>query len=243
VAADIYELLGIFRTMAKDAYGLQEITMGKGDPKTETLGESTMVEAYSSLRMRNYLKTFEDSFIIPLYQMRNQINMNFLDQNYVYGIIGEGAIEWRTIDPARIRASVDFICESSTREANRAVMVEQLLRLIQLAPAAIQNGQPVRIDKMMKELCEIGFTMKKEKINDFYPMLRLEEQGAIDVDRIMVEVALFNLGVQAGNVPPGTPAPGQGAPTPGQNMPRPTTESEAVQSANQKAQPSVRQTM
>lgn len=243
IAPAVYEYLGMLRQMAKDAYGLQDITSGKGDPNTETLGESTMVEMYSSLRMRDYLKTFEDSYIIPLYQMRNQINMNFLDQEYVYGIIGEGAIEWRTIEPARIRASVDFICESSTREANRAVMVSQLLHLIKLSPLSIQNGMPVRIDKMMKELCELGFTMKKEKVNEFYPMLRLEEQGVLDIDRIMVEVALFNLGVQAGGVPAGGSAPGQGTPAPGQSMPRPMSESEATQSANQEGQPQVRETM
>jgi hypothetical protein len=226
LAQDFYKLLAIFRQWAQDASGLQDSTLGKADASVETLGEAHMIDAKASLRMRDYLKAFEDTFIRPVYAIRNQVNMDFLDQEYVYGIVGESAIEWRTITPQQIRANVDFLCEASTRESNRAVQTQQMLEMIQLAPAAMSAGQPTRIDKMIYDLAQIGFSMKEQDVEKYFPLIQAEKQG-LDIDQLYVQMALMQLGA-------GPMGPGGMAPPPGQELPQPNTEAEAITQANQK---------
>ena len=196
VAKDIYLLLDMFKQMSQDASGQQEITKGQGDPAAATFGEANIVAQTASLRMRDYLKTFEVTFIQPLYQMRNQIDANFIDTEYAYSVIGESGLEWVQIDPAQIRAGVDFICEASTRETNRAVLVQQILQLIQLAPVAMQMGQPIRIDKMIQQLCETGFSWSRQKTEEILPLLKVERQGLVDIDAMLVQNAMLGMAMQ-----------------------------------------------
>ena len=182
VAGDIYNLLNIFKQARQDQGGLQDAVIGKGDPNAETLGEARQVLSHASLRMRDYLKTFEGSYVQPLYHMRNDINTEFITEKYVFRIIGEKGVEWRTVSPQSIRSPVDFICESSTRETNRTVVTQQMLQMIDasmtLATSQIP-GQPVRIDFMLADLAESGFGLSEDKIKKYFPALALEDEGVV----------------------------------------------------------------
>ena len=242
VAKDLFTLLAMFRQMAQDASGLQDTTLGRGDPNAETLGEANMVVMQASLRMRKYLKTIEDTFLIPLWSMRNQVNIDFIDQEYAYGIIGESARQMRTITPGQVRANVDFICEASTRETHKAVMVQQLLKLIQLAPAAIQVGQPVRVDEMLAFLGEIGFSWKQDLIERFFPLVSMQKKGGPNINGMMVRNALMQqlmqgMPQQQGGEPNGGMTP---PPPPSENIPSTFTEAEVVKDADAAQQPQIR---
>jgi hypothetical protein len=231
VAQDIYILLERFKQTRQNQGGMQDILTGQGDAGTQTLGESNLVMGSASLRMRDYLKSFEDSFVRPLYEMRNHINATFIDEEYAYRVLGSsGDYEWRSLDPETIRLSVDFICESSVRETSRAVIVQQMLQFIQIAPLAQQAGQVVRFDKMMAELGRSGFNLSEEKILEFFPFLRLEKETGMDIDQLLLQRQLMMLGV-------GGPLPQeQGA---GGNLPQPRSENEAVVSAQARNEPQI----
>jgi len=234
IASDIYTLLDIMKQMGHDTSGVEKILMGQGDPAADTLGEANMAAGQAELRMRNALRTFETTFVEPLYRMRNEINANFLDQEYAYGVIGESAIEWRTIDPSAIRANVDFLCESSTRETNRAVIGQQLLQMIDTAPAALNAGQPVRVDLLMKHWLESIGTMKESEVLKFFPMIQMEEQTGQDFSQVLAaqsaaQQMISPLPAEQGGEVPGGPG----------NTPQPMTEGDAIQSANQKTQTQV----
>lgn len=234
VAKDIYTLLAMLDMEGKDTTGVKDVISGDGDPSSDTLGESQMNMVRASLRMTDYMRSFEDTFVKPLYKMRNQINANFIDEEFRYGVLGEGAMQWRPIDPAVIRAGVDFVCEASTRESNRNVLIQQMLQFIQLAPLAIQAGQPVRIDKLMAKLAETGFSWKQEEIFELLPLLRIEQQGGMDIDGMMVNNAMTMQALGRMKMLTG------GGSGPGQELPQPTSEGEAVQSANARQTPQVR---
>ncbi|MHC4622001.1 MAG: hypothetical protein ACYTEQ_30035, partial [Planctomycetota bacterium] len=159
--------------------------------------ESQIAAAQAQVGMTSYLRSFEQSLIIPLYEMRNQINMQMLDAPYVYGIIGQGAIDWRQAEPAQIRANVDFICEGSERETNRIVITQQILQLAKVAPLAERMGIPVRYDKLFEGLCEQGFSWSKDKIQDIFPSLKLEKEG-VDIDRMLLQTMLLRLALGGG---------------------------------------------
>lgn len=233
VAPDIYLLLEQYRQAAQNADGMQDILKGRGERGVETLGEATQVLSQAGLRLRSYIKHFEESFVVPLYTLRNHINASFIDQDYAFRVVGEKAQAWRSISPEEMRTPVDFICESSTRETQRAVIVQQMLQFAQIAPLAAQLGQPVRLDKMLAELGENGFGWSQEKIEEYFPLIRMERQqqgGQEAVDQLLIQGAMTQM-----QMPQFEAAALQGG-----NNPKPKSESEAIQSANARNQPNIR---
>ena len=238
IAKDFYQILSILNSYGKTSTGNEDILSGKGDPQAETLGEVQIVANQASVKIINYLRTFED-FIVNLYSMRNQINVQFIDQSYAYRVIGESANEWRTIDPRAIRANVDFICEASSRETNKAVITQQILQLIQICIPLYQSGMglPIRFDKLIKRLCEQGFTWSPDNIEEYFPSLKLEKMG-FDIDSMMIQNMLVGLQARQLQSTLGMMGPLMGAGA-GGNQPKPRNENEAIESANARNQTQV----
>lgn len=230
VSPDIYQYQELLKQMGRDASGFANILGGKGEPGAETLGEAEIVTGMASLKVGSYLKSFEDTFVEPLYSMRNEVNIQFLDEDYIYGIIGEGAVDWRTASPAQIRAPVNFLCESSTRETNRHLITQQILQLGKLIPVATSQGIPTRFDKLLQQLVEQGFSWSTERAQEIWPTLKLEKEEDAAIDKMMMdtmigEVAMRRMMTAMGIVGGGAAPPGgTGGPSK-----EPRTESEATQ--------------
>ena len=238
----IFLLINFFERYGQDSGGMNNPILGKGDPAADTLGEATMAANQAALRVRDYLRSFEDSAVLPLYSLKNAMNCAMIDDEYAYRVLGEQAEAWKHIDPSEIRADVDFICESSTRETNRAVLTQQILQLAKLAPAAHQLGQPTRLDKLMAKLCREGFGWTPEETRDLFVLLRMEHENAdADIDGLLAQNALMaqrlqllqgmmaGVGMSGGGLPPGGTA-------------QPLTEEDANQQATKQSQPTVRET-
>jgi hypothetical protein len=233
VAPDIYMFDEKLTHEGQKSSGVQDILAGRGQPGTETLGESEIVAAQASLRMTSYLRSFERG-IKSLYEMRNQINMQMLDAPYVFRVIGEKAGEWRTIDPVQIRANVDFVCESASREVNRIVISQQILQVAKVVPLAQSMGIPVRIDKLLARLCEQGFSWSSDMIEDIFPTLKLEKEegGGIDIDaQLLANMVTF---LQAQGMAMGMAGQGMpGGASSGNNSPEPRSERDANRSLSE----------
>ena len=167
-----------------------------------------------------------------MYALRNHINATLIDQDYAFKIIGKKAENWRVITPVQMRASVDFICESSARETNRAVKTQQIIAFIKIAPFAAAAGQPVRFDKMMADLGETGFGMSRDTIESYFPLLKKERENPDDniIDDMLIQNALTAMFMGAGAG--ATQTNGTGG-----KDPQPLTEGQAVQGANAQNQP------
>ena len=244
VSPDIYQYQELFKQMGRDASGMANILGGKGEPGAETLGEAEIVSGMASLKVSSYLKSFEDTFIEPLYSMRNEINVQFLDEEYVYGIIGEGAIDWRTASPSQIRTPVNFLCESSTRETNRHLITQQILQLAKLIPIAAAQGIPTRFDKLLQQLVEQGFSWSTERAQDIWPTLKLEKDENDSVDQMMIDTMIGEvtirrmmtaMGMMGGGM---APQGGMGGPSK-----EPRSESEATQGLAQSSRTQVGRTI
>ena len=239
VSPDIHDSMGIVYEWGKDSTGLGDIISGRGDPKAETLGESQLVANQGALRLKKYLKAFERSLVIPLWSLRNQINMQFLQEDYVFGVVGKAGEEWRTVTPGQIRANVDFICESAARESNRAVITQQMLQFREVAVDVMNAGYPVRWDILAARLGEQGFTWSRDFTEEIIPSLKLEKDGT-DINVILQEIMVLTLQGKKNEAAiaalGGFPAePGQnGNSGGGGNSPQPITEGDAVTSANQR---------
>lgn len=229
ISSDIYILLNeMFPQMGQDAGGMQDILTGRGEPGVETLGESEMVAGTASVRMTKYLKCIEETLVEPMYAMRNQINMQMLDEDFVYGVIGEGVIEWRTITPGQIRANVDFLCESASRETNRLVITQQILQLGKtIVPLMTQLGFPVRVDELAAQLCEQGFSWTRDMTEKIFPSLKLEQEG-MDINQNLIT----NMMIQQ-QMPQLQALAGAGAQVGMGQEPQPRNEQEASASLNE----------
>lgn len=234
VARDIYVLLDIMKQTGQNQGGRQDILTGKGDAGTSTLGESNMVFQQADVLMRDYLQSFEETFIRPLYELRNHINATLIDAEYAYRVVGKPASEWRTITPEQIRADVDFVCESSTRETNRIVKVQQMLQAVKMAPLALSAGQVVRIDRMLADVYESGFSTSHDTILNYFPLLRLEQEQGLNIDELLLTNALAGIAMQ------GIRPPGNGSGTlqgTGKQLPQPTNESDAINQNMRRSEP------
>lgn len=256
VAADIYTLFKMLTETSQKSDGFSDIIGGQGDPGANTLGESTMVFNQSILRVRDYIRSFETSFIEPLYELRDWINMLLIDESFAFNVVGTKT--WKRMDPGDVRASVLFVCESATRESNRAVIIQQILQLGQILPLQNAFGQPARIDKMLAGLARTGFNWTEKRIEEIWPLLKMErEAGSSDqIDDMLVKNALLTQAVQivqkmtalgqmqaAQMMAPGGDANGGGGAAPGRGpqseLPSPTTESDAIVSATNRNKPTV----
>lgn len=230
-------LIAMYYSMAREAASLPQITLGEGDVNTETLGESAIAEGHGKLGLNYYLSNFVNTFVVPLYEMRNQINMEMIDFPFAFQIIGEQAKEWR-IDTKQVRANVNFVCESATREANRAVLIQQMMGLLKLAPDSIGAGFPVRVDRIIEMISEVGMSLTREQVENLLPTIKAERDTKLEINKLLAQTAFLKMGldletmVMAGSNPP-TPAAG------GPDIQQPLTEGDAIQSVNQQNQVNV----
>jgi hypothetical protein len=229
-------LLAMYYQMAKDATMLQSITLGQGDKDAETLGEASMTESHAVLGINDYLKCFEETFIQPLYAMRDRVNEEMIDEEFRYRVIGDKAVDWQVMTPVMIRTNVDFICESASRETNRAVKTQQLLKAIEVGKIINDPIKLVRLDLMLKQVLEAGMTLSQDVIEELLPLLKYEQEMGVDVGKLIAEGALLQMGVQTAMLAQGGMGGGGGVDTS-----QPVTETGVVQGANAANQPNVNQ--
>ena len=233
MAEALFRLIAFYFEEAKKASRLTDITLGRGDPAAETLGESSMAESNSTTGLNDYLQTVEATFVRPLYQMRNAINVNLVDRAFVYAVVGDGALHWRDpVDPSKIRASVDFICESSTREANKGIVTAQMLKVLDLSSTLIAAGVGLDATEATRLLFRDGFGLSKEQIEMLLPLLKMKQAGGIDTSQLVAVASLLKLqqaAMMPGPVPIDSGGGGQGA--------IPLSEQEAQNNITQENQP------
>lgn len=180
ISPDVYAGMQMFREMGQNATRIRDSASGKAPEGAETLGEVQILQGSSNISINDYLKQIESTYVRPLYQMRNKINSWTLDTDYVIRVIGEKGIEWRTLSPAQIRSSVDFVCEASSREMERGVISQQIIQAmqptIQLMQMYAQLGYPPQMwprpDILMAKLGE-QWTWSEEMIEKIWPSTKL----------------------------------------------------------------------
>lgn len=170
ISRDIYDGMALFRQIGQHSSGISDISEGVAQAGVETLGEANILNAQGGLRIKRYLKTFETSFIQPLWEMRNQINMIFVkDPGYLYSVVEEDIVNWRVISPAQIRANVDFICEASNRENQRAVITQQVLQALNIITGMIPIIGPIPAIKLLEKMYRDAFGWKEDDIKELLP--------------------------------------------------------------------------
>lgn len=262
ISTDVFAMMAKVEDWARNRTGIQEISSGRADPDAETLGEVTKVEANVGRRSADPLEMIEETLIIPITRMRDEINMQFLmrgekPEEYLIEIIGEdGVRSWTPMKPQQIRAHTKFMCEASGRESDRAVITQQLIQAQQIAPNALAAGQAVRLDRGLHDLFTSGFGRSKEEADRWLPGVKIEdEQGSADqMDELMagnqqmMELIkkmqmeqqlligqLFPLGIPQETQNGSDPE--TSVTSPGQELPQPTNEGDAAQSLLQAASP------
>lgn len=242
VADGVLRFMSVVERYGQDAGGMRSAILGTGDPAAETLGEFTDTKNQAVKRVAQYMQAFEDSFVVPFFRKRNQMNCALIDTDYAIRVLGEQGAEWKQISPETIRADVDYVCEASTRETNRAVLAQQLLQAIQVSGAIVSAGQPVRLDKLLAKLCRHGWAWNEEEIEDFLPLLKIAQGRGDAFDKLLAENALMAQAMQRvqSMMSSGMMSQERTGGGGGGELPQPRSESEAIESANQANRPQVR---
>ena len=121
--------------------------------------------------------SFEKTFIEPLWKMRNHINGKFVDDvPYLYSVIEDGMMNWRKLEPTQVRSEVDFVCEASVRENQKAVITQQILQALNLTLKMSDILGPIPLIKLLERLFEEGFGWKKSTIKELLPIEAIAQQ-------------------------------------------------------------------
>jgi len=249
ISPHILEGMEHLEQMGQDSVSTQDTISGKGDRATNTATETTAAFQQAMLNISEYLENLEATFIIPVWQLRNEINAALIDEEYAYRVLGKKGREWRKISPHAIKADVDFVCEGSRREAQKAVLSQQVIEVAKVAPLCVSAGQPVRIDKLIGKLLKGGFSWPDDQVAEIFPLIAAEEEagGESQLNKLLAENAVLSQAVQrmqmlmmggAQSGAPGPAMPGGGGP-----LPESTTEAEAEGAMMQRSSPNASSVM
>ena len=219
ISQDIYKGIALLRQFGQFSSGQNDPSGGVAQEGVDTLGEAQMLNVQGAIRTKGgYLRTFERTCIEPTWRMRNKINMTFVDDpGYLYSVLDEGGMNWKTITPAEIRSHVDFVCEASNRENQRAVITQQVLQALNLTIGMTDILGPIPLIKLLEKLYEEGFGWKRDTIKQMLPIEAIAQQ-------LLVKQTQEQMDMQGENP---------------QNMPQPKSEGDAVQGANARNQTDV----
>ena len=190
ISRDIYDGFALFRKMGQNASGISDIAAGVAQQGVETLGEANILAGQAATRTKGgYLRSFEKSFIEPLWKMRNHINNRYCtDVGYMYAVLEDNFMDWRTLEPQQIKAEVDFVCEASSRDIERSVVTQQILQAVNMNIKMIEvlGAQPLVL--LLKKLYEEGFGWKKSDIDALLPQDAIDEQSRIRMAEKQAEI-------------------------------------------------------
>lgn len=178
ISQDVYAGMEMFRKMGQNSSGIQDIAEGVVQEGVETLGEANIIAGQSAIRSKGgYLRCFEASFVKPSYKIRNHVNMKFCtDPGYLFAVLEEGIMNWKQISPQQIRTEVDFICEASNRENQRAIVTQQVLQALNLTIKMAEILGPIPLVKLLEKLYEEGFGWKRDTIEELLPLEAIQAQ-------------------------------------------------------------------
>ncbi len=218
ISRDVYEGLAMLRQMGQNSSGLSDIASGVTQAGVETLGEASILTNRAEVRSKGgYLRTFEKTWIEPTWKMRNQVNIKFVtDFGYLYSVLEKEIMYWKTLSSDKIRTHVDFVCEASNRESQKSIITQQVLQALNLSINLVPMMGIEPIIKLLEKLYEEGFGWNRSTIREMLPMESIAQNFA---RQQMLEQQAQQ--AKQGGVTSEKP----------QNMPQPTSESEAIHSA------------
>jgi len=237
LSPDLYNGLSMLRTMGQSVSGIKDQSEGIAQTGVETLGEAEILAMETKIGINDYIRTWERTFVRPLYKKRNSINSYYLTNEYVISVIGERGLEWRTMTPAQIRADVDFICEASTRETQRGIIAQQIIQTLQplmnLMTLYANMGYPPnlwpRVDLLLAELYD-QWTWQQDKIDKILPSTTMDDQQEMALAQLLQEMAMMKM--MSGQEATMGSQGGDSKQPDSARTPQPRTEAEANRSAN-----------
>lgn len=134
IGADGFNLYQQINADGQAKAGMNDMKAGRvpGQSTTATVGSQAFSQA--SIRFKDMLWMFENSVLIPLCDKAHAINQQFIDRPYAISIVGANVGQyWQTVDPTQIAGKVNFESLASTKQADKQVNIEQLMRAIQVA--------------------------------------------------------------------------------------------------------------
>ena len=97
---------------------------------------------------------FETTVTIPLCDKAHAINQQYIDRPYAITLIGEQEGKyWQTVDPTQIAGKVNFISLASSKNTDKMVNIEQLMRAIQVSGSnpMLMGAVPILYVALMQE--------------------------------------------------------------------------------------------
>jgi hypothetical protein len=133
IAPDAYNVLAMMKQYAQSASSAQAPTTGDLPASKQTATAVSTAFGQSQVRFKAILAMVENSGLLPLCDRMQRINQQFIDAPYAIRVIGANGAYWKQISPADIAGRVNFISYGSSREADKAMNVQQLLTAINIA--------------------------------------------------------------------------------------------------------------
>lgn len=123
----------------EETFGAPKLLDAQSDANSAT--EAAIEKEESGARILGYVKTLEESLVIPELRSRLDLNRQYLRTSDAVRIRGASGFDWRPYTPADFMPQYDFICVGSTAmqaksmlNAQFAVTTDRMLAFEQLSP-------------------------------------------------------------------------------------------------------------
>lgn len=233
IGEDGYRLLGDVIASGQAKGGVNDQKAGRipGQATTATVGSQVFAQA--SIRFKDILSMFEDSLLLPLCDKAHAINQQYIDKPYAIFLIGQqGGQYWQTVDPTQIAGRVNFVSLASTKNSDKTVNIEQLMRAIQVSGSnpMLAGAVPILYVALMQEWGMQNIDEIKVAIGYQAMMTQLYQAAQMQ----MTPYQMMALQGQQFGIPvPGQKADGNNIPYGGEQQQTPVNNEEAIASIRQ----------
>ena len=154
IGEDGYRLLQDTISSGQAKGGINDMKAGRVPDQATTATVGSQAFAQASIRFKDILSMFETTVTIPLCDKAHAINQQYIDRPYAITLIGEQEGKyWQTVDPTQIAGKVNFISLASSKNTDKMVNIEQLMRAIQVSGSnpMLMGAVPILYVALMQE--------------------------------------------------------------------------------------------
>ncbi len=141
---------------SQEVTAVTKLTMGmQGKDNNDTATGMSILQRASGDRFMSIAKGIENSAFKEMLRMFYQLDYQFIDQEQVFGILGEQGMEWVKVPPEVVRRDFDLVPTgifSMENKAQKAVKLMQFKQMTRDDPSVKQNT----INRKIYSAMEIG---------------------------------------------------------------------------------------
>lgn len=132
VAQDGFRMMDWGQSRADAVSSNMDLKSGRVSGGERTATASNLAFTQASVRFKHMLGWFGESYLLPAVEKMTAYNRDYLDQEYVFRIVGQAGIAWKPVSQQDLAVNVEWVFLGPTRDENEAMQISQLENMLKI---------------------------------------------------------------------------------------------------------------